>query len=136
MESCVFCKIIAGELPAAKVYEDEYVLVFMTVEATNEGHALVIPKMHVPNFEDMSQEIYDKVFTAVRRTAQAIKQTYTPEKVGLSITGWEVPHTHIHVLPLYKTTDIISKQKLDNIMLTPSLDERTVQAEKIKQNWS
>ena len=99
-ENCIFCKIIKGIIPSYKVFEDEDVLAFLTIGPINEGHTLIIPKNHIVNFYEMEEFINTKVFSTAKKIAEKISQTLNPQKVGLLVAGWDVPHTHIHVVPM------------------------------------
>lgn len=102
---CIFCKIVAGEIPAHKVYEDADVLAFLDVRPVNPGHTLVIPKEHTEFFEDMGSERYQNVMNVVHMLARKIKKEFNPARVGLMVWGFEVPHTHVHVVPLKQSED-------------------------------
>lgn len=106
---CIFCKIAAGELSAHKVYEDQDVVAFLDINPVNPGHTLVVPKDHNEYFEEMGGERYQHVMNTVQRVARAIKKTYNPPRVGLLVWGFEVPHTHVHVVPLKEAGDFSIK---------------------------
>jgi histidine triad (HIT) family protein len=112
-KNCVYCKIISGEFTSTKVYEDENVLAFLSIEPINEGHALVIPKSHIENWLDLDETENKEIFVVAQKVAKNIKDKYNPKKVGLMIAGWDVPHTHIHVVPMDDKDDITSKKLLD-----------------------
>lgn len=133
MEACIFCKIVQGEIPAAVCYEDSNVLAFITIEAINEGHVLVIPKQHTPHVHEMDEPLYTQVMLVVRKLSHAIEEAFTPEKVGIMVSGWEISHAHIHIVPMTVPSDITSKKLLDQKGLHPSEEERQAQAEKIKK---
>lgn len=104
---CIFCKIVAGEIPSAKVYEDEDVLAFLDISQVSKGHTLVIPKKHSRNLYDTSPEVASKLFAAVPKIANALKDTYNP--VGLNLlnnneaeANQSVFHLHLHLIPKYK----------------------------------
>lgn len=134
MDDCIFCKIIKGEIPSAKVYEDSDVVAFLTIEAINPGHTLVIPKIHQPNFQDLEDSNYHKMMAVVKKVAKAIDEAYKPKKVGMLVQGYEVAHAHVHVLPTYEPGDVSSKKLLENAALHPSSDELVKEAALIKQN--
>jgi histidine triad (HIT) family protein len=117
-QDCIFCKIAAGQLPAHKVYEDDDVIAILDINPVNPGHTLVIPKEHTEHFEEMGGERYQNVMNVTQRVARAIKKTYNPPRVGLLVWGFEVPHTHIHVVPLKESGDFSIKR-----MPKPSDDE-------------
>jgi len=104
MTDCVFCKIVAGEIPATKVTEDETTLAFMDIGHVNPGHVLVALKAHVENVYGLEDGQADAVFRAVARVARAIQAAFTPE--GLSVyqangkaAGQTVFHFHVHLVP-------------------------------------
>lgn len=110
MEHCIFCQIIAGDIPASKVYEDEHVLAFLDITQVTQGHTLVIPKKHVRNLLDMDTETAQQVFAPVPQLARRL-QTVTGAS-GLNIinnsepvAGQTVFHAHIHLLPRFGETD-------------------------------
>lgn len=106
MEDCVFCQIAQGKKAAVKVYEDESVLAFLDRQPINPGHILVIPKTHVEELYEMGEELYNHTMTVVQRMARELKTKFSPPRVGLWVHGFEVPHAHIHVVPLHKPDDI------------------------------
>lgn len=110
MSDCIFCKIIKGEIPSAKVYEDENVFAFLDISQVTKGHTLVIPKAHEKNVYELSSESAQNVFTAVPKIANAIKSSYNP--IGLNLlnnngekAGQSVFHFHIHLIPRYGEGD-------------------------------
>ncbi|MFA6227494.1 MAG: HIT domain-containing protein [Candidatus Paceibacterota bacterium] len=107
--NCIFCKIVAGEIPAEKVYEDAGFLAFMDIRPLSPGHALVIPKEHyrwvwdLPAGRQVSPNI-GEYFEVVRKIALAQKKVFNIDMVRCQIVGEEVPHAHIWVIPDPKTT--------------------------------
>jgi len=99
MENCIFCKIVKGEIPAAKVYEDEKILAFLDINPVNFGHTLVIPKEHYPTFIDLPDELIKEIFTRAKKLIPAIKQAMNADYVVLSVVGVDVPHFHLHLIP-------------------------------------
>lgn len=99
MENCIFCKIAAGEIPVQKVYEDEWVVAFPDREPKSEGHTLLIPKTHHQWFQDMPDEVSDKLFRASKTVAKKLKIAYGADFVRVSIVGTDIPHVHVHLLP-------------------------------------
>lgn len=101
---CLFCKIVAGELPAHKLYEDERVLAFLDIQPGAEGHALVIPKDHATGFLDLEDETRDAIFAAARRIAPALIEETGAEGLNLhqsngEAAGQVIFHFHLHLLP-------------------------------------
>lgn len=131
MEDCIFCKIIRGEIPAAKVYEDDNVLAFLDIHPVREGHTLVIPKAHVPEFQEMESGAYQKVMDVVKNIARALRKTTDAKRVGISVLGFDVPHTHVHVIPLHEVDDITSQRKIDGLLGNPTSEELAETAHKI-----
>jgi histidine triad (HIT) family protein len=110
MSDCIFCKIISGEIPSAKVFENEHVYAFLDIGQVSKGHTLVIPKVHKDNVYELTPEIAKNVFEAVPKIANAIKAKYNP--IGLNIlsnngepAGQTVYHFHIHIIPRYGKGD-------------------------------
>ena len=102
---CIFCKIISGELPSSKVYEDNDVLAFLDIKPVNPGHTLVIPKKHFENIHDTPDDIFAKTMVAAKKIADAIlKLGAKGVNIGMnngSAAGQIVFHAHIHIMPRY-----------------------------------
>ncbi len=104
MSDCIFCKIILGEIPSYKIYEDDFVLAFLDIAPVNYGHTLVVPKKHVANYEEIEKNDLEKLFNAVKKIGYALK-------IGLAIPGYNtcvnndpvagqiIPHMHVHIIP-------------------------------------
>ena len=104
---CIFCAIIAGEIPAAKVYEDEHVLAFMDIAPANPGHTLVIPKQHYRNIFDMPVEAGTKIMQAAMTLANVIRTALNPDGLNLfqsnEAAGFQtVFHFHLHLIPRWE----------------------------------
>ena len=109
-KDCIFCKIAAGELPSAKVYEDDHVLAFMDIGQVTKGHTLIIPKTHTKNIYETPPEVAQEVFSRVPQIANAIKEAFNP--AGLNVlsnteaaAGQTVFHLHVHLIPRYGNND-------------------------------
>jgi len=105
-DDCIFCKIVAGEIPAQIVYEDEQTLAFMDIAPATRGHALVIPKVHATDLWEIDQEQFAAVARTAHRLAQTLKERLHPDGVNLINScrpaAWQtVFHLHIHVIPRY-----------------------------------
>lgn len=98
---CIFCKIVSGEIPSAKVYEDAVVLAFLDIKPVNPGHVLVIPKAHYANILETPDEMVAYIFQKSKALMKSIKAAMEADFVVLSIVGMDVPHFHIHLLPRY-----------------------------------
>ncbi|MDP4020557.1 MAG: HIT domain-containing protein [Candidatus Adlerbacteria bacterium] len=104
MDDCIFCKIAKGEVSAEKVYEDEDTLAFLDNNPKVPSHTLLIPKKHYMWFEEMPDELSDKVFRVAKRIAKDMKREPGVGYVQLSIVGKDVPHAHVHLLPQQGTS--------------------------------
>ncbi|GAB4353019.1 MAG: HIT family protein [Gammaproteobacteria bacterium] len=110
-EECIFCKIVAGEIPCFKLYEDGETLAFMDINPANEGHALVIPKSHAPNLFEVSPEALSATARAAQRVARAVQATLDPPGMNLlqcngAAAAQSVQHFHMHVLPRQTGDDL------------------------------
>lgn len=105
MQDSIFTKIIKGEIPCEKVYEDDSTYVFMDIHPFTPGHMLVIPKKQISHFDDMDAETYQAVFASVQKAAKRIKEVLQPERVCLRVEGFDVPHVHVHVYPCNNAMD-------------------------------
>lgn len=97
----IFTKIIKGEIPCHKVYEDDKVLAFLDINPSSKGHTLVVTKQEIDHLDDLPEELYLHVMSVVQKLSKRIKKVYNPIRVGLMVFGTEVPHAHVHVIPLY-----------------------------------
>jgi len=110
--SSVFTKIISGELPSYKIYEDDEVLSFLALDQINMGHCLVIPKKEVDHFFDIEDDLYKSVFLTAKKISKIIKSVTGCVRVGVAIQGFEVAHAHVHLIPVWKPEDFdFKKQK-------------------------
>jgi len=98
MEDSVFTRIIRGELPSHKVYEDNKTMVIVPLHPIAKGHLLVIPKLQVDQFYELPEDDYAALWSTVKKTSQKLKQTLNTKRVGLKVIGLDVPHAHIHVI--------------------------------------
>jgi histidine triad (HIT) family protein len=104
MEDCLFCKIVSGEVPSQKVYEDSETMAFLDINPVNPGHTLIIPKRHFDNIEEIPETVLCNVIMTVKKVGKALKQ-------GLGVKGYNlqvnndpiavriIPHIHVHVIP-------------------------------------
>ncbi|PIR47691.1 HIT family protein [Candidatus Uhrbacteria bacterium CG10_big_fil_rev_8_21_14_0_10_50_16] len=107
MQDCIFCKIVRGELPSIKVYEDTHVLAFMDIEPVAVGHVLVIPKEHAKNLYDASEESMTRAFRVAHRIGPSVANAVGAEGFHLTMNNGEaawqtVFHPHLHILPRYQ----------------------------------
>lgn len=99
MEQCIFCNIIAGEIPAERTYEDEDFIAFLDIHPKAPGHTLLIPKEHHQWFIDMPEPLYGRLFSRAKDIAQTLRTERGADYVHLSIVGTDVPHVHVHLIP-------------------------------------
>lgn len=104
MENCIFCKIIKGEIPSYKLYEDENVISFLDVNPFSYGHALVIPKKHVLDYEEIDLDTITSINNAGKQVYKLLKEKLNPESIQLVQNNGklqEVKHYHLHLIPYY-----------------------------------
>ena len=102
----IFSKIVSGDIPAFKVAEDENYVSFLDVFPLAEGHVLVIPKKETDYIFDLDSEEYLGLFSFAKKVAKAMDKIISCERIGVAVIGLEVPHAHIHLVPLHDVSDI------------------------------
>lgn len=113
----IFSKIIAGEIPSYKIAENDYFFAFLDIFPLVRGHVLVVPKIEEDNFFDLSNNYLTEILLFAQPIAKAIEKAFPCNRCGLSIIGLEVPHAHIHLLPINSADDLnFTRPKLQ---LTP-----------------
>jgi len=111
--SSIFTKIIQGDIPAYKILEDDHFLAFLDVFPIAKGHCLVIPKKEVDNIFDLEDKELAELHVFSKKVALAIEKAFDCKKVGVSVIGLEVPHAHIHLIPMNSVSDMnFAKEKL------------------------
>lgn len=128
-QDCIFCKIVVRQIPAHTIYEDEKMLVFLDIHPIRPGHMLAVPKLHEPDFYKVPAETFAHMMIVVQELAAKANEVFQPKKVGLIIAGFDVPHTHIHIVPMQEHHDITSKSLLDGERSDPSHEELAAMAE-------
>jgi len=112
--SSIFSKIISGEIPANKIAEDDRFLAFLDINPLAKGHTLVIPKQEIDYVFDLPDELLADLIIFAKKVALKIEKVMPCERIGLSIIGLEVPHTHIHLIPINSVSDMnFAKPKLN-----------------------
>ena len=99
MEPSIFTRIIKGEIPSHKIYEDDKTLAFLDIHPVMPGHVLVVPKNQVDHFDDLPDEDYTAVFATVKKVASRVKEVLGTKRAVILVMGYDVPHAHVHVLP-------------------------------------
>ena len=126
----IFTKIVLGEISCYKIAEDKSYLAFLDINPNTKGHTLVIPKKEVNKIFDLDKQTYSELMNFSYRVAKALEKTISCERIGMSVIGLEVPHVHVHLLPINKMADMqfIEKEKMTN-------KEFTVLAQDISRNF-
>ncbi len=106
MENCIFCKIIKGEIPAVKIWEDKDHLAFLDVNPINPGHVLLIPKKHSDYLFDLNDKEYNILMLKAKAMAKTLKLKLNSKRIGMAIEGFGVPHIHVHLVPVEKGNDL------------------------------
>jgi len=115
----LFSKIITGEIPSYKILEDENFYAFLDVFPLVEGHVLIVPKNETDKFFDLSDNYLQKILLFAKPIATAIEKVFPCNRCGMSVVGLEVPHAHLHLMPINSANDInFTKEK---IKVTPEL---------------
>lgn len=102
----IFTKIVTGEIPCYKVAETEDCIAFLDILPLAKGHVLVVPKKEVDYYFDLDDELFDKVNALAKRVAHAIKKVVPCDRIGVSVIGLEVPHAHVHLVPINSISDL------------------------------
>jgi histidine triad (HIT) family protein len=126
----IFSKIVAGDIPSYKIAENEFYFAFLDINPLQEGHTLVIPKWEVDNILDLSPGEFSRLMVFARKVAKAISRTIPCKKVAMIVLGLEVPHAHIHLIPINSEEDAdfkrerlkLSKEEFEDI--ARSISER------------
>ena len=111
--SSIFSKIVSGEIPCYKVAENEEFLAFLDIMPLATGHTLVIPKIETDYIFDIEDEAYQRFWNFAKEVALVLKEKVPCKRIGVSVIGLEVPHAHIHLIPLQQISDMnFSKEKV------------------------
>src|SRR3989344_3579146 len=137
MEDCIFCKIVKGEIPSFRIYEDSDVLSFLDIKPFSKGHVLVIPKQHFENVFDINEDALQKVSVVAKKLSGKIKDVLKADGIRLSqsngvAAGQEVMHFHLHVIPRYENDGLPNNPTLTMHLPQADMKELGELAEKIK----
>ncbi|GAB3812750.1 HIT family protein [Pontibacter rugosus] len=106
MEASIFTKIVNGEIPAYKIAEDDRYLAFLDVFPTTKGHTLVIPKQQIDYLFDLDDELYLGLMAFAKKVAAAVEKVVPCKRIAVAVVGIEVPHAHVHLIPLNNMQDM------------------------------
>ena len=119
---CIFCKIIDGEIPVVKIFEDKKYFAFLDMNPINPGHTLLIPKKHTDYLFDLSYDEYSELMLKAKHLAKILKNKLKSKKIGLIVEGFGVSHVHIHLVPInsmgelnQKRTKPMNKEELNRL---------------------
>jgi len=127
--SSIFTKIINGEIPCYKIAEDENFLAFLDVNPNAKGHTLCIPKQEINKLFEMEEDLYIRLMQFSKKIAIALEKTVPCKRIGMAVVGLEVPHAHVHLIPLNEMDEMRFQNKV-----SLSKDEFEALAESIKTN--
>ncbi|MBP5723081.1 MAG: HIT family protein [Bacteroidales bacterium] len=128
----IFSKIVAGEIPAYKVAENDEFLAFLDINPMAMGHTLVIPKQEIPYIFDVDDDLLGRLMVFAKRVAKAVEASVTCARIGVGVVGLEVPHCHIHLIPLQNS---VGEMNFGGPKLSPSQEELAAMAQKIQSNF-
>jgi len=110
--SSIFTKIVNGEIPCYKIAEDENYVAFLDVNPNAKGHTLCIPKQEINKIFDMEEDLYLGLMKFSRKVAKAVEKSVECKRIGVAIVGLEVPHAHVHLIPLHDMDDMRFQRKV------------------------
>jgi histidine triad (HIT) family protein len=129
MQDSVFTKIIKGEIPCHKVYEDELTLAFMDINPVQQGMVLVIPKRQIDHFTDLPDEDYQALMTTVKKVGVKMREVFPDKRVAVMIEGLDVPHAHVKMFPFASAQEF---RALPNTNTEPNHPALEQMAKKLK----
>jgi len=127
----IFSKIINGEIPCYKIAEDDYFFAFLDISPMTKGHTLVVPKIEEDYIFNLEDDVLAKMIVFAKKAATAIQKAIPCVRVGVAVLGMEVPHAHIHLVPLNKEADL----NFRNPKLTLTPEEMNAIALRIRENY-
>lgn len=127
----IFTSIIKGEIPSYKVAEDDHCFAFLDISPVSKGHTLVVPKIEVDRLYDLPEDVFMALQAFSRRVALAMQATFDCDRIGNTVIGLEVPHAHIHLIPINSMADMDFSRPRPEV----STDEMTAIAEAIASNF-
>ena len=128
--SSIFTKIIKGEIPCYKIAEDDNFLAFLDVNPNAKGHTLCVPKQEIDKIFDMEDDLYLGLMQFAKKIAIALEKTVPCKRIGMAVVGLEVPHAHVHLIPLNEMDEMRFQNKV-----TMTQQEFETLAQEIQANW-
>ena len=125
----IFTKIVNGEIPCYKVAEDDDFLAFLDISPNAKGHTLCIPKVEINRLFDLDESTYNDLMSFCRKVAKALEKTVPCDRIGMAVIGLEVPHVHVHLIPINEMKDMSFQHKI-----TLSPEEMSDLAQQIQLN--
>lgn len=113
MEPSIFTRIIRGEIPAHRIYEDEHALAFLDIHPAQPGHVLVVPKKQIEFIWDMPEQDYLDLMAVARKVGAHMRETLRPRKIGIVVAGIGVPHVHVHLIPFTTEAELKAVPNMD-----------------------
>jgi histidine triad (HIT) family protein len=137
--SCLFCRIVAGDIPAARVHEDDHLVVFLDTNPIRTGHALIVPREHHPYFDHLPPDLAARILQVGQRIARVQKERYGVQRVGFLFSGGDLPHVHAHLVPIHEPGDLTSQSYIAEAPLTfkaaprRSIEELSATAQELRE---
>lgn len=127
----IFSRIIAGEIPCYKIAENEHCFAFLDIHPLKKGHTLVVPKKEVDYLFDLDDETYTQLQLFAKEVGLAVQKVIPCNRIGVIVVGLDVPHAHIHLVPMNRSSDL----NITNTPLNVEQEEMKEIAEKIHKQW-
>ncbi len=127
----IFTKIINGEIPSYKVAENDEFIAFFDINPNAKGHTLCVPKLEVNKLFDLDEDTYNKLMSFSRQVALALRQVVDCKRIGMSVVGLEVPHVHVHLIPINAMKDMTFQHKVNM-----TEDEFKTLAKKVSETYN
>lgn len=129
MEQSIFTRIINGEIPCHKIYEDDKTIAFLDIHPIRPGHVLVVSKKQVDNFDDLTDDEYLALFKTVKLISQRVREVLKTKRACLRVEGFDVAHAHIHVIPCNEADDFYNENRMQE---EPDHDSLAEMANRLK----
>lgn len=139
MQTCLFCAIARGDIPSHRICESDDLVAFLDIHPIRTGHALIVPKAHHDYFDDLPANLAGDIVVLGQKLGRAMKMLYGAPRVGFAFMGFDVPHAHAHVMPVFERDDITSRRAIveEKITFRPppraSDDELAREAERLRR---